>query len=113
MSVIPRLVSPSTEATVKFETLKQLLLNAKWHSPEACNEVVAQFTAYVIEVKQNYLAEFLNFKISKSRLDEFYWNYMKNVKYTKLWEVFQIIFTLSHGQTAVERGFSINLWRRT
>ena len=33
---------------------------------------------------------------------------MKNAKYAKFWEVFQIIFALSHGQAAVERGFSIN-----
>jgi len=33
---------------------------------------------------------------------------MKNAIYAKLWEVFQIIFALSHGQAAVERGFSIN-----
>jgi len=33
---------------------------------------------------------------------------MKNAKYAKLWEVFQIIFTLCHGQAAVEKGFSIN-----
>ena len=37
-----------------------------------------------------------------------FWNYMKNAKYVKIWEVFQIIFTLCHGQAAVERGFSIN-----
>jgi len=33
---------------------------------------------------------------------------MKNAKYAKLWEVFQSIFTLSHGQPAFEKGFSIN-----
>ena len=33
---------------------------------------------------------------------------MKNANYAKLWEVFQIIFTLSHGQAALERGFLIN-----
>jgi len=37
-----------------------------------------------------------------------FWNYMKNAKYAKLWEVFQIIFALSHGEAAVERGFLIN-----
>ena len=36
------------------------------------------------------------------------WNYMKNANYAKLWDVFQIIFTLSHDQAALERGFSIN-----
>ena len=33
---------------------------------------------------------------------------MKNAKYAKLWEIFQIIFTLSHGQAVIERGFLIN-----
>jgi len=33
---------------------------------------------------------------------------MKNANYAKLWEVFQIIFTLSHGQAAFERVFLIN-----
>jgi len=33
---------------------------------------------------------------------------MKNANYAKLWEVFQIIVTLSHDQAAFERGFSIN-----
>jgi len=31
------------------------------------------------------------------------------LKYAKLWEVFQIIFTLCHGQAVVERGFSISI----
>jgi len=33
---------------------------------------------------------------------------MKNAKYAKLWEVFQSIITLSHGQPAFEKGFLIN-----
>jgi len=33
---------------------------------------------------------------------------MKNANYAKLWEVFQSIITLSHGQPAFEKGFSIN-----
>ena len=39
---------------------------------------------------------------------EFYWNYMKDAKHTKVWEVFKIIFTLFYGQAAVERGFLVN-----
>ena len=31
-----------------------------------------------------------------------------NANYAKLWEVLQIIFMLSHGQAALERGFLIN-----
>jgi len=33
---------------------------------------------------------------------------MKNANYAKLWEVFQSIIMLSHGQPAFEKGFSIN-----
>ena len=33
---------------------------------------------------------------------------MKDAKHAKVLEVFRIIFTLSHGQAAVERGFSLN-----
>ena len=33
---------------------------------------------------------------------------MKDAKHAKVWEVFKIIFTYSHGQAAVERGFSVN-----
>ena len=43
--------------------------------------------------------------MNTNRLDQFYWNYMKDAK---MWEVFRIIFMLSHGQAAVERGFSVN-----
>ena len=109
VSVVPqKLVSPSAESVAKFEKFLQILLNGNWRSAEACDEVLAQFKAFVIEMKQNHHAEFSSFKMNENRLDEFYGNYTKDAKYAKLWEVFQIIFTLSHGQAAVERGFSIN-----
>ena len=43
--------------------------------------------------------------MNTDRLDEFYWNYMKDVKHAKMWENF---YTLLHGQAAIERGFSVN-----
>ena len=42
------------------------------------------------------------------RLDHFYFRTIDISKYEKLAFVMQLIFTLSHGQAAVERGFSIN-----
>ena len=50
-----------------------------------------------MEMKENHFAEFLSFIINRDRLDEFYWNYMKDAQHAKMWEVFRIIFTLSHG----------------
>ena len=106
LSVVPqKLVSDSAEAQVKFERLLQILLNGKWCSAEACNEIRIQFKGFVLEMKQNHLAEFLSFIMNTDRLDEFYWNDVKDAKHAKVREVFRIIFTLSHSQAAVERGF--------
>ena len=73
--VVPqKLISDSAEAQVKFERLLQILLNRKWCSAEACNKIRTQFKGFVLEMKQNHLAEFLNFIMNMDRLDEFYWN---------------------------------------
>ena len=90
--VIPqKLISDSAEAQVKFE---QFLLNGKWYLAEACDEFLTQFKGFVLEMKQNHLAEFLSFNMNANRFDEFYWNYMKDAKHAKVWEVFRIIFML-------------------
>ena len=57
--VIPqKLISASAEAQVKFEQLLQILLNRKWCLVEACDEFLTQFKGFVLEMKQNHLAEF-------------------------------------------------------
>ena len=86
----------------------QILLNKRWCLAEACKKIRTQFQDFVLEMKQNHLAEFLSFITNTDRLDEFYWNYIKDIKLAKVWEVFRIIFMLLHGQAAVVRGFSVN-----
>ena len=102
-----KLVSDSAEAQIKFEQLLQILLNGKWCSAEACDEIHTQFKGFVLEMKQNHFAD-LSFIMNTDRLDQFYWNYMKDAKHAKVWESFRNIFPLLHGQAAVERGFSVN-----
>ena len=70
--VAQKLVSDSAEAQVKFERLLQILLNKKWYSAEACDEIHTQFKGFVLEMKQNHFAEFLRFNMNTDRLDEFY-----------------------------------------
>ena len=71
MSVIPqKWVFDSAEAQVKFERL-QILLNGKWCLAKACDEILTQFKGFVLEIKQNHLAEFLSFNMNTDRLDEF------------------------------------------
>ena len=107
--VVPqKLISDSAEAQVKFVLLLQILRNRKRCSAEACDKIRTQFQSFVLEMKQNHLAEFLSFIMNTDGLDEFYWNYMKDTKHAKVWEVFRIIFMLLHAQALVVRGFSIN-----
>ena len=75
---------------------------------EAYNQIPTQFKGFVLEIKQNRLAEVLSFIMNTDKLDEFYWNYIKDAKHTKMWENFRIIFTLSYGQAAARREFSVN-----
>ena len=69
MSVIlQKLVSDSAEAQVKFERLRQILLCGKWCLAEACDEILTQFKGFVLEMKQNHLAEFLSFNINTDKI---------------------------------------------
>ena len=50
-----------------------------------------------------------NFNISKERVDTFLGSYLnKTDAYKHAWMVMIFVFTLSHGQCQVERGFNIN-----
>ena len=71
--VLPqKLVFDSAQAQVKFERLVQILLKGKWCPAEACNEIHTHFKGFVLEMKQNHLAEFLSVNMNTNRLDEFY-----------------------------------------
>ena len=46
---------------------------------------------------------------SEDRLNVFFYSIIGNdTKFIELWNLFKMMFTLSHGQAATERGFSIN-----
>ena len=66
--VIPqKLITNSAEAQIKFEWLLQILLNGKWCSAEACDKILTQFKGFILEMKQNHLAEFLSFNMNIDR----------------------------------------------
>lgn len=52
---------------------------------------------------------FQNFDLKSDRLDRFFSDFIgKNNAYEEVWKVFKLVFVLSHGQSSIERGFSIN-----
>lgn len=60
-------------------------------------------------VKYECKEKFRNFNNKKDRLDVFLGNYIATAEeYKDLWYVCKVIFVLSHGQSNIERGFSVN-----
>ena len=52
---------------------------------------------------------FLNFDYTKDRLDVFFSEMLEtNKSYQDVWNIFKMVFLLSHGQASIERGFSVN-----
>ena len=73
---------------------------------DTAKEQYDYFLSNEVSKNQN---DFKNFDFLKTRLDEFMKTYTLNEnKYEKFWDVCKYIFTLSHGQSSVERGFNIN-----
>ena len=52
--------------------------------------------------------KFANFDSSHDRLDSLLYKFMNGDAYKNLLEVVKLVLVLSHGQAAVERGFSVN-----
>ena len=70
------------------------------------NKSMPQFSDFN-ELKLND-DKFCNFERNKVRLDHFCFNIIGVQKYDKFAFIIKVILTVSHGQTAIERGFSLN-----
>ena len=72
-----------------------------------CDEILREYSDIVDECATS--ADFRNFDLVSRRLDVSLFEQMnKKIKYAKLWKMYRILLLLSHGQAAVERGFSVN-----
>ena len=67
-----------------------------------------QYKKLVSEVKQYHKGKFAGFSFGVDRLDTFFFEELDQKKtYECLWCTIQLL-TMSHGQSAVERGFSVS-----
>ena len=68
-----------------------------------------QFDKFIQASSFEHKESFLKFKFTEDRLDTFLGLYVANESQFKdLWHICKIKFILSHGQSSVERGFSVN-----
>lgn len=107
---------PVNLATLSPETLQRmfdgivgLMYNNRRITSVNADKAKEQFDKFMsTEVKTNK-TEFKSFDFKKTRLDEFFKLYTNGGKtYPEMWSVCVFVFTLSHGQSSVERGFNIN-----
>ena len=99
---------PSSSLLKKMKSLLSHLMKCNILSPAKCDEVASEFRKFLEDDLKKENLKFQEFDHKTKRLDEFFFRDIDVSKYNSLSFVFKLIFTLSHGQAAVERGFSIN-----
>ena len=76
--------------------------------PKFCDKVGGSFHNVLTEDLVLHKEKFISYDRATQRLDDFYFNSTVNVKkYPELSFVLKFVIVLSHGQVAVERGFSL------
>ena len=108
-------LNPKTIASRSIATLKKKmsgllseLEKCKYFTLSECDIILQQYLSFITVTKDESLDLFSNFDLRSDRLDSFFMKTAKPDKYPKIWELLRIVFILSHGQAAVERGFSVN-----
>ena len=92
----------------KLKKLLTYLMKVKLFQPHFCDKVMQEILEFLVHEMKLHSYVFQSFKRGKTSLDIFFFSFADIVKYKELSYVVKMILTLSHGQVAVERGFSIN-----
>ena len=77
-------------------------------SPTKCYDASNQFSKFLEQDLKRYHLEFEKFDQKCYQLGDCYFNVIQIQRYESLSFVIRLILTLSHGQTTVERCFSIS-----
>ena len=109
--LVPRgIVNQSESFNLQFNKVVDKLFKHQQLNNEA-DEAQLHFEEFVTSYVPRHSDKFNGFNVSMQCLDKFYGEFLhKNQQYKSMWKAFIFIFTLSHGQSQVERGFSINKW---
>ena len=97
------------EFSIRFGSLADRLYALNKIMASTADNAKVQYDSFVKFVNLHHKAEFLKFDLTKDRLDTFLRFYLSGKKeYEDLWSICIIVFILSHGQSNIERGFSVN-----
>ena len=89
-----------------LEHLFQKLVSSKHISCNLADDAKSEYRQFLVKKNKE---SFMNYDIDNAHLDEFFMKYLEGTHgFAKVSEIVKFVLTLSHGQAAVERGFSIN-----
>ena len=106
--------------TAKFRELPMEKIHDRWKmllkcfidlgilSPQQCDTATTQFKAFLDKKLKMSHADFDGFSRDCFQRDEFYFTCIGVQKYDQVSFVLKLLLTLSHGQTAIDWGFSHN-----
>ena len=111
VTLAPRyIVSHPDSASTKFGRVLQRLDDLHWYSHAQCDTILGQYREVAATLHRDMMVDCESFNEAVTRLDTFYTDhdFHRKQQFAELWHVFLMLFTLSHGQASVERGFSVN-----
>ena len=85
------------------------LYSLNWMSEKSAEAAKLQYDDFLSLECKKYYDKFSEFDFKVGELDKFLGAFLhKNKKFIDFWDVCKIAFVLSYGQSAIERGFSVN-----
>ena len=92
-----------------FNLLTEKVAKLKWMSPDEAGEAKTEYLKFIDTECVLFKDKFLAFDAANDRVDMYMGTFLHGQKeYGSLWKVCLFVFDLSHGEIAVERGFSVN-----
>ena len=92
----------------KLKKLLDHLIKHKLFQAQVCDKIMQQFLEFVGHDLKLLTDLFQSYKREETSLDEFYFEKTDIRSFKELASLLKVILTVSHGQAAAERGFSIN-----
>ena len=94
---------------LNFERLVDKIYKLKYISATEADAAKLEFQSFIVYAKKS-CEKFEKFNKFHDRLDLFHGQFVipKKDEYKNFWKICIFVFTLSHGQSHVERGFNIN-----
>ena len=94
--------------SLKFKKILTLLVNSGRVLEKDCDSLLQEYNLFLDNIPVFGSLRFSNFSVTHDRVDNLLHEFMTGDNYKQLFRVVKLVLVLSHGQAAVERGFSVN-----